>query len=204
MFVIGCFIDVIFVTNRRPVSQRVKNIGIWYGILDSIGKMSVLTNAVIIAFTSDFIPRTLFYARHGSFDGYLNSTLSSYKLAHLESMYFNKSEIHDMQKRGIQVCWYQGNRNPPGHEEYQPNYEYWELLTMKLAFVFAFENIIAITTMLLRWLIPDVPATLRQNIRQHQYLTNELIMQQELKRAKEVNPKDSQVNLEESAAQASL
>lgn len=29
---------------RRPVSQRVKNIGIWYRILDSIGKLSVFTN----------------------------------------------------------------------------------------------------------------------------------------------------------------
>lgn len=40
--------------------------------------------------------------------------------------------------------------------------------------------------MCLRWLIPDVPRTLRQNIRQHAYLTNELILQQELKKAKEV------------------
>ena len=151
--------------------------------------MSVLTNAVIIAFTSDFIPRTLYYAKNGSMIGYLNSTLSSYKLSHLEEMYHNKTQIHEMMKTEAGICWYQGNRHPPGDEhEYQPNYEYWELLTMRLAFVFAFENIIAITTMLLRWIIPDVPATLRQNIRQHEYLTSELIMQQELKRAKEINP----------------
>lgn len=29
---------------RRPVSQRVKDIGVWYRILDSIGKLSVVTN----------------------------------------------------------------------------------------------------------------------------------------------------------------
>lgn len=29
---------------RRPVTQRVKNIGIWYRILDSIGKLAVVTN----------------------------------------------------------------------------------------------------------------------------------------------------------------
>lgn len=29
---------------RRPVSQRVRDIGVWYRILDSIGKLSVITN----------------------------------------------------------------------------------------------------------------------------------------------------------------
>jgi anoctamin-1 len=42
---------------RRPVTQRVRDIGVWYRILDSIGKLSVITNAFIIAFTTDFIPR---------------------------------------------------------------------------------------------------------------------------------------------------
>lgn len=56
---------------------------------------------------------------------------------------------------------------------------------MKLTFVVLFENVIATISMLIRWLIPDVPRSLRQQIRQHAYLTNELIMQQELKRAKE-------------------
>lgn len=32
---------------RRPVSQRVKDIGVWYRILDSIGKLSVVTNVSV-------------------------------------------------------------------------------------------------------------------------------------------------------------
>jgi hypothetical protein len=54
-----------------------------------------------------------------------------------------------------------------------------------LGFVVAFENLIAVLNLLLKWIIPDVPQSLRQQIRQQQYLTNELIMHQELKRAKE-------------------
>lgn len=30
--------------HRRPVTQRVRDIGVWYRILDSIGKLSVITN----------------------------------------------------------------------------------------------------------------------------------------------------------------
>ena len=33
---------------RRPVSQRVKDIGVWYGILDAVGKLAVISNAFII------------------------------------------------------------------------------------------------------------------------------------------------------------
>lgn len=33
---------------RRPVSQRVRDIGVWYRILDSIGKLSVVTNVRIL------------------------------------------------------------------------------------------------------------------------------------------------------------
>lgn len=29
---------------RRPVSQRVRDIGVWYKILDSVSKLSVITN----------------------------------------------------------------------------------------------------------------------------------------------------------------
>ncbi|GJQ69772.1 hypothetical protein Trydic_g22331 [Trypoxylus dichotomus] len=45
---------------RRPVTQRVRDIGVWYRILDSIGKLSVVTNGFIIAFTSNFIPRLVY------------------------------------------------------------------------------------------------------------------------------------------------
>lgn len=39
----------------------------------------------------------------------------------------------------------------------------------------------------MRWIIPDVPQQLRQQIRQHAYLTNELILQQEYNRVKEMS-----------------
>jgi hypothetical protein len=66
-----------------------------------------------------------------------------------------------------------------------PTQTHWELLALKLGFVVLFENVITTISILIRWLIPDVPRALRQQMRQHAYLTNELIMQQELKRAKE-------------------
>lgn len=84
---------------RRPVAQRVKNIGIWYKILDTIGKMSVITNAIIIAFTSDFIPRLYYYYENGSLEGYFESTLSLFEIGDLKRQDLFK-EIEEYKRRG--------------------------------------------------------------------------------------------------------
>ncbi|XP_076344104.1 anoctamin-1-like isoform X2 [Tachypleus tridentatus] len=69
---------------RRLVAQSVKNIGIWYRILDSLGKFSVNTNALIIAFTSSFIDQifySVFISSDGSLNGFLNFTLSDFNVS---------------------------------------------------------------------------------------------------------------------------
>ncbi|XP_076366514.1 anoctamin-1-like isoform X3 [Tachypleus tridentatus] len=37
---------------RQPVAERVKNIGIWYRILNSVGKISVITNCLVFIISS--------------------------------------------------------------------------------------------------------------------------------------------------------
>ncbi|RWS20154.1 hypothetical protein B4U80_02926, partial [Leptotrombidium deliense] len=163
---------------RRPVAKRVKDIGVWYGILEVIGKLAVLSNALIIAFTSDFIPRIYHLAKYGSMETYVNETLSFY-----ESKEFNKFNITPVSSKW---CMYLGNRYPPnaGENKYKPTTDYWEELAVKFAFVVIFENIIAAFTMILAWAIPDIPASLKRQIKQHEYMTNELIMHTEVERSK--------------------
>ncbi|XP_076342025.1 anoctamin-1-like isoform X2 [Tachypleus tridentatus] len=57
--------------------------GVWYRILNSVGKISVITNALIIAFTSSFIEETfykVFISPDGSLNGFLNFTLSDFNI----------------------------------------------------------------------------------------------------------------------------
>jgi anoctamin-1 len=109
---------------RRPVSQRVKNIGVWYRILDSISKLSVITNGFIIAFTSDFIPRLIYTMKYGSNNQdipYLNFTLSSFNITQFERAYVHKSAYED-----VSVCYYQDFRHPHSSpDEYEPTTMYW-------------------------------------------------------------------------------
>lgn len=83
---------------------------------------------------------------------------------------------------------YPDYREPPWSEnQYKFSSYYWRLLAMRLFFVVVFENVIVSVTSLMRWVIPDIPQQLRQQMRQHAYLTNELILQQEYNRAKEIS-----------------
>ncbi|XP_076338167.1 anoctamin 1 isoform X2 [Tachypleus tridentatus] len=176
-----------FITSfRRPVPMRVKSIGIWYRILDSIGKLSVITNGVIIAFTSSFIDQ-LFYviivSPDGSLDGYLNFTLSEFS-ANDFSPNVNISNNDNMTSL---ICSYQSYREPPtSSNKYELRSLYWHLIAARLGFVVVFETTIVIITTFIRWLIPDVPKSLKLRIRHENYITNEMIIEQELRRAKDL------------------
>lgn len=190
--------------HRRPVSQRVRDIGVWYRILDCIGKLSVITNVCvsysnsnhycqlntvffhqgfIIAFTSEFIPRLVYstaISEDGTLRGYLNHSLA---------VFDTKDFIDGKQPRtpSIQVdhCRYPDYREPPGSDKaYERTYLYWYILAARLAFVVIFENFVAIVMLLVRWGIPDMSGKLRDQIRREAYITNEIIIKQEAARAR--------------------
>ncbi|XP_050306714.1 anoctamin-1 isoform X2 [Anthonomus grandis grandis] len=167
---------------RRPVSQRVRDIGVWYRILDSVGKLSVVTNGFIIAFTSDYIPRLVYrlsVSSEGTLDGYLNNSLS----------YFNTSDF-DGESRprnasSESICRYPDYRNPPwSPEKYDRNALYWHILAAKLIFVVIFENLVVLVMIIVKWCIPDMPGELRDKIRREAYITNEIIIKEESRRAR--------------------
>lgn len=193
--------------HRRPVTQRVRDIGVWYRILDCIAKLSVITNVwfycscsvdsrftidfhfliifqgFIIAFTSDFIPRLVYrssISADGSLHGYVNHSLA----------YFNTHDFVDGKEprspsKPVEICRYPDYRHPPGGiDAYNRTYHYWLVLAMRLAFVVIFENFVAVVMIFVRWAIPDMSGELRDRIRREAYVTNEIIIRQEAARAK--------------------
>ncbi|XP_022645886.1 anoctamin-1-like isoform X2 [Varroa jacobsoni] len=170
---------------RRPVGQRVKDIGVWYRILDVLGKLAVLSNAVIIAFTSELIPRLYYMLKYNpnhDLFGYVNFTLSTFDTNHYgpNVKHKKKSELLG----NSTFCRYSDYRTPPWDDNrtYKRTIVFWEIFVWRLLFVIIFENVIVILTTLIRWLIPDIPRSIREKIREDNRLTNELIILQELKR----------------------
>uniref|UniRef100_A0A8C5WNG8 Anoctamin n=1 Tax=Laticauda laticaudata TaxID=8630 RepID=A0A8C5WNG8_LATLA len=71
---------------RRPVAAKAHSIGIWQEILNGMAILSVVTNAFIVAFTSDMIPRLVYYYAYFAdpdlpMSGYINNSLSVFQIS---------------------------------------------------------------------------------------------------------------------------
>ena len=78
--------------HRRPVAQKVRSIGVWFRIMEIVGWISIITNALIIALTSEFIPKVVykyFYSTDGSLAGYVDFSLSHFAFEDIDP----KSEV---------------------------------------------------------------------------------------------------------------
>jgi anoctamin-1 len=148
--------------HRRPIAQKVRSIGVWFDIMETVGRISIITNALIIALTSEFIPKLVFkyfYSTDGSLAGYVDFSLSQFALADLDPMsrvVTNASE-----------CRYPDYNHGPGDPatQYTPNVKFFHIWFARLLFVVVFQNVLGVTVMALKLLIPDMPSGLRQRIR---------------------------------------
>ena len=74
---------------RRPIADRAQDIGAWYRIMEGIANLSVLVNAFVLAFTSEFSPRLVYrnsYSPDGTLAGYVNNSLSSFNVSDWDTL----------------------------------------------------------------------------------------------------------------------
>ncbi|XP_019745909.1 anoctamin-1-like isoform X2 [Hippocampus comes] len=165
-----------FVTEiRRPDAVRCKDIGIWYNILCGISKFSVITNAFVISFTSEFVPRMVYqyiYSGNGTMSGYTEHSLS----------YFNVTNFPPgtAPNTTVSMCRYKDYRDPPwAPDAYTFSKQYWSVLAAKLLFVIFFQNLAMFLSMLVAWLIPDVPRSLREQLKKENMMLMEFLLNQD-------------------------
>ncbi|KAB0377991.1 hypothetical protein FD755_009569, partial [Muntiacus reevesi] len=173
---------------RRMVPEKARDIGAWQPIMQGIAILAVVTNAMIIAFTSDMIPRLVYYwsfsippyGDHPSYtmEGYINISLSIFNTADF------KSRVKESPYAGSKyyTCRYRDFRYPPGHEqEYKHNIYYWHVIAAKLAFIIVMEHIIYSVKFFISYVIPDVSKSTKSKIKRERYLTQKLLHENHLK-----------------------
>lgn len=158
---------------RRPLAERVQDIGAWYGILRGVTYVAVVSNAFVIAYTSDFIPRSVYaivYSPTEDLVGYIDSSLSE----------FNTSDYRDDMKSDMdthhpETCQYRGYRNGPDHanDPYGLSPQYWHVFAARLAFVVVFEHIVFALTGIMSYVIPAVPRSLATQLQRERLLAQE-------------------------------
>uniref|UniRef100_A0A671LIL7 Anoctamin n=1 Tax=Sinocyclocheilus anshuiensis TaxID=1608454 RepID=A0A671LIL7_9TELE len=167
-----------FVTQwRRPMPARATDIGIWHGILEGIGVVAVITNAFVIAITSDYIPRFVYAFKYGPcwhvhckaecLRGYLNNSLSVFDMGEL--------------KNGSYHPRYRDYRAPPwSPEPYDFTLQFWHVLAARLAFIIVFEHLVFGIKTFIAHMIPDMPKDLCDRMRREKYLMQEMMYETEL------------------------
>ncbi|XP_037695094.1 anoctamin-3 isoform X2 [Choloepus didactylus] len=181
-----------FVTQwRRPLPARATDIGIWYGILEGIGILAVITNAFVIAITSDFIPRLVYEYKYGPCAHESKNTVSCLKGYVNNSLSFFDMNVLRMGKLGY--CRYRDYRNPPwSSKPYEFTLQYWHILAARLAFIIVFEHLVFAIKSFIAFLIPDIPKDLNDRIRREKYLVQEMMYEAELEHLQQQRRKSGQ------------
>uniref|UniRef100_A0A3P9IU75 Anoctamin n=1 Tax=Oryzias latipes TaxID=8090 RepID=A0A3P9IU75_ORYLA len=171
-----------FVTQwRRPMPARATDIGIWHGILEGIGVLAVITNAFVIAITSDYIPRFVYAFKYGPcmdkgqhhenecLQGYVNSSLSVFDMWEVNNSSMSR------------YCRYRDYRAPPWSSvPYKFTLQFWHVLAARLAFIIVFEHLVFGIKSFIAYLIPDMPKDLCDRMRREKYLMQEMMYEAEL------------------------
>ncbi|XP_041933898.1 anoctamin-6 [Alosa sapidissima] len=177
---------------RRIVPEKAQDIGAWQPILQGVAILAVATNAAIIAFTSDMIPRLVYYwsfsvspyteITSNSMAGYINNTLSIFNISDFSNISRPLEDIIPYWFNNSTTCRYRDFRYPPGHpKQYDHNMYYWHVIAAKLAFIIVVEHIVYLTKFILSYTIPDVPYKVKEQIKREKYLTQVLLHEVNLK-----------------------
>uniref|UniRef100_A0A1I8P8X7 Anoctamin n=1 Tax=Stomoxys calcitrans TaxID=35570 RepID=A0A1I8P8X7_STOCA len=170
---------------RRPIAQRAHDIGVWYNIMAIVTRIAVTSCAIIIAFSTNLIPKLVYLIHTGDTDltEYLNFTLAYFDTKDFEI----QPTLGDRSKYiNVTSCRYADFRNPPGHSEpYERPSVYWKILLARVVFIVLFQNITGAIQTVIAWAIPDVPKKLVKRIASENFLLREYIIEYEKKQAQE-------------------
>ncbi|XP_071805563.1 anoctamin-7-like isoform X2 [Asterias amurensis] len=142
---------------RRSVADRAQDIGIWYDILEFIANLAVMSNAFLIAFTSEFLSRVMYQYKYDfHLHGYTNFTLS-----------------YAPNGTTSEPCRYKDFRDDEGNH----TKVYYQLLAIKLAFVILFEHFVFGIGRFIDFAVPDVPESLEVKIKRESYLAKQALQE---------------------------
>lgn len=172
---------------RRPDAARVEDIGAWYNVLETITKVSVLVNAFVLAFTSEFIPKLTYkmvYSKNenpalsGTLEGYVNNSLAYIDLDTLYMWENGTQPVNPFKNLNYtrHYCRYKGYYKDS--YPYKRSSEYWNILAARLAFVFVFQFVVYTITAFIAWVIPDVPEELKFKMRREKELEKAVLKQE--------------------------
>ncbi|KAM6980504.1 anoctamin-9 [Aplochiton taeniatus] len=154
---------------RRLVSKKTNDIGIWTLILEVIGVLAVIANGLVIGVSSDFIPRMVYRYRYGPcvngttgidcMEGYISDSLSTVYMTNPD-VRADFLPVQLITHTGINVtqCSYKDYRSDV---DYSLTSQFWLVLAVRFAFVILFEHVMVVCKFIAAWFVPDNPTKVK-------------------------------------------
>ncbi|XP_006877072.1 PREDICTED: anoctamin-9 [Chrysochloris asiatica] len=167
---------------QRLVPRKAKDIGTWLQVLETIGVLAVITNGLVIAFTSEFIPRVVYKYYYGPCRGGARPAvdcLTGY-VNHSLSVFYTKDFENDNDQQGwetVTECRYRDYRNA---DDYNLSQHFWVLLAIRLVFLILFEHVALCIKLIAAWFVPDVPRKVNNEILKSKFKRVQEKMRQKL------------------------
>ncbi|KAM4722043.1 anoctamin-9 [Rhinophrynus dorsalis] len=149
---------------RRLVPRKANDIGIWLQVLEAVGVLAVIVNGLVIAITSDFIPRLIYIYAYGPcahgdtgtdcLTGYINHSLSTFRTKDFE----NLTQVSQLVYKNVTECRYRDYRNA---DDYSFSVQFWHIFAARLAFVIIFEHVAVCIKFIAAWFVPDIPMAVK-------------------------------------------
>jgi len=161
-----------YLTNfRRPRGLRALDIGIWMPVLEFLSVFSVITNGLVIAFTSTYITKLVYYYNYAhDFSGYPVRTHPFFELVMenvttVGSNYTLKPYLNSA-NRTEGNCSFTTNLESTGEK----GVWYYQVWACKLGFLVLFEHFVFIVKFFVQAIIPDVPRDIALKIKREVYI----------------------------------
>ncbi|XP_074029181.1 anoctamin-6 [Leptinotarsa decemlineata] len=138
--------------SRRIIPKYNSGIETWNTVMLVITILGCISNPLLIAYSSNLVPRYLYRRHYGNLTGYVNSTLSEFSVKDFpRNMAKSNREIVD-------TCHYQGHRYPPTHpQKYELTLDFWHQIAIQSVVFIVLENVCLLFSLLLKNVIPPLP-----------------------------------------------
>ena len=136
------------------VLTRVNGIGIWDRILATLSNIAILSNALIIAFSSDFLDKLFYVLETGSIEGFTDDNL----------LYSNLGGLNG-------TCRYFESKY---HGEISTETaRFYKQIALKLVFVIVYQNVAVWIQKCIELSVPDIPRNLDIKLKKERYQIKE-------------------------------
>ena len=161
---------------RRPLVRFLGDIGTWFHIVEVMGLISVVSNAVIVAFSTQTMLKYFYHVHFWYFNQEGKSKNDTGLIEFTLSRFASKELIVTPGSDPIEECYYRDFRYAPEHpQKYETTLQWWEILGTRLFFLIAVGFAVVAFNFLITPCIPNVNRKVDRAAKQEQHEREDII-----------------------------